>query len=358
MTEPRFFKRSPGLTVGEIAALTGAEPRDAAGLDRRISSVAPLDRAGPADLVFLDSAKYLPQLAATAAVACLMQERFEPQAPPGLTVLRSHAPYAAFVAVARALFPGAMRPSSLFEAQGTAAGAHIHASARLEKGVTVDPGAVIGPRAEIGTGTLIGANAVIGPDVRIGRDCAIGASVTMICAILGDRVIIHSGCRIGQDGFGYVPGAKGLGKVPQTGRVIIQDDVEIGANTTIDRGAIRDTVIGEGSKIDNLVQIAHNVVIGRNCVLASLTGISGSVIVEDGVMIGGQVGIVDHATIGAGAALAAQTGVMTDIPKRTRWGGSPARPVKQWFREIATLERLSRRPAAPGKTAGERPDEP
>ncbi len=134
----------------------------------------------------------------------------------------------------------------------------MHPTARLEAGVTIDPLAVIGPRAEIGAGTLIGAGAVIGPDVRIGRDCAIGADASILCALIGDRVIIHPGARIGQDGFGYLPSAKGHQKIPQTRRVIIQDDVEIGANTTIDRGATRDTVIGEGTKIDNLVQIGHN----------------------------------------------------------------------------------------------------
>src|SRR5262249_36106532 len=154
-------------------------------------------------------------------------------------------------------FEGALRPSSLFAAAGT--GAAVHPTARLESGVTLDPGAVIGPGAEIGSGTAIAANAVIGPQVRIGRDCAVGPGASGLHALVGDRVIIHPGCRIGQDGFGYVMGPAGHLKVPQVGRVIIQDDVEIGAGTAIDRGAIRDTVIGEGTKIDNLVQVGHNV---------------------------------------------------------------------------------------------------
>ena len=183
---------------------------------------------------------------------------------------------AAFVAVARKMFPEALRPSSMFNAAEIAPGAFVHPSARCEAGVTVDPGAVIGPDVEIGAGTIIGANAVIGPGVRIGRDCAIGAGASVIHAIVGDRVIIHPGCRIGQDGFGYLMGAGGHQKVPQVGRVIIQDEVEIGAGTTIDRGAIRDTVIGEGTKIDNLVQIGHNVAIGRHCVIVAQSGISGS----------------------------------------------------------------------------------
>ena len=164
-------------------------------------------------------------------------------------------PYRAFVTVARALFPEALRPTSLFGERGRSAEAHVHPSARLEAGVTVDPLAVIGPHAEIGAGTVIAASAVIGPDVCIGRDCAIGASATILHALIGDRVIIHPGVRIGQDGFGYLPGPQGHQKIPQNRRVIIQDDVEIGANTTIDRGSTRDTIIGEGTKIDNLVQI-------------------------------------------------------------------------------------------------------
>jgi UDP-3-O-[3-hydroxymyristoyl] glucosamine N-acyltransferase len=255
-------------------------------------------------------------------------------------------PYRAFVEVARALFPDSLRPSSLFEASGVAAGvrpgSHVHPSARLENGVTVDPGAVIGAGAEIGSGTVIGAGAAIGMNVRIGRDCAIGPNTTITHALIGDRVIIHPGCAIGQDGFGFVRGPRGAHKVPQVGRVIIQDDVEIGANSNVDRGAIRDTVIGEGSKIDNLVQIAHNVSIGRHCLFAGQVGISGSTTVEDGVIMGGQVGVADHLTVGAGAMIGAKAGVFTDVPPGARWSGYPARSAKQWMREVVTLERLAR----------------
>lgn len=341
MTEPHFFRRPTGLTAADIVALTGAEPQAGARLDRRITDIAPLDRAGPSDLAFLDRAKLLGLLATTQAGICLVAERFAAEAPARATVLVAKQPYRCFVEVARRLFPDALRPSSLHEAAGLSPQANIHPTARLEAGVTIDPGAVIGPRAEIGAGTVIGANAVVGADVRIGRDCSIGAGAVLQFALIGDRVVIHPGVCIGQDGFGYIPDAAGARKVPQVRRVIIQDDVDIGAGTTIDRGASRDTMIGEGTKIDNLVQIGHNVMIGRHCLIAGQSGISGSVTLGDYVMLGGKAGIADHLTIGEGARVAAAAGVMHDIPAGAQWVGSPAKPMREFFREVAALKRLA-----------------
>jgi len=341
MTEPFYFEPARKLTVGDIARLTGAEPRDGTPLERPISNIAPLDRAGPHDLTFLDNPKYANQLAATRAGACLTTSRFEKDIPDGLAILRAHDPYRAFVMVMRELYPEALRPSSLFDAKGVAPGSFVHASARLENGVAVDPGAVIGPRAEIGCGTVIGPNAVIGPRVRVGRDCSIGAGATLMHCLIGDCVIIHPGCHIGQDGFGYVLDQGAHAKVPQIGRVIIQDNVEIGAGTTIDRGAIRDTVIGEGTKIDNLVQVGHNVSIGRHCIIVAQTALSGSTTLEDMVVLGGRVAVNNHVTIGEGAQVAATSNVNGDIPPGGRYGGTPAKPVKQWFREMLVLEQLA-----------------
>jgi UDP-3-O-[3-hydroxymyristoyl] glucosamine N-acyltransferase len=330
------------LTIEEIATLTRAKPRPGDPLDRRIGNIAPLDTAVASDISFLDNPKYVDAFAVTRAGACFVAPRFEASAPKGPVVLVTPEPYRAFVAVAGALFPSALRPSSLFGVSGRSADARVHPSARIEAGVTLDPLVVVGPHAEIGAGTVIAAGAVIGPGVCIGRDCAIGAGVTILHSLVGDRVIIHPGVRIGQDGYGYLQGPQGHQKIPQTRRVIIQDDVEIGANTTIDRGATRDTIIGEGTKIDNLVQIGHNSSIGRHCLIVSQTGISGSVTLGDFVTLGGQVGIADHVTIGAGAMLGAQSGVMSNVPADARWGGSPAQPVREWLKGAAIMHRLVR----------------
>jgi UDP-3-O-[3-hydroxymyristoyl] glucosamine N-acyltransferase len=342
MAEPNFLTRGRTLTLAQVAALTGAAlHQGAAGEGVAIANVAPLDAAGPSDLAFFEKPRFSLEAKKTHAGACLTTAALASQLPSRTAALVVRDPYRAFVTVARDLFPDALRPSSLYE--GTSmTGAHVDPQARLEAGVSADPGAVIGPGAEIGSGTLIGANAVIGAGVRIGRGCTIGAGTVISHALIGDRVIIHPGCMIGQDGFGFVMGAGGHLKVPQLGRVIIQDGVELGAGTTVDRGAIRDTVIGEGSKIDNLVQVAHNVSIGRHCIVAAQCGISGSSTLGDFVALGGSVGVSDHVTIGEGAQLGAASNVHGDVPPGARWGGTPAKPVKQWFREIRALARLGR----------------
>jgi UDP-3-O-[3-hydroxymyristoyl] glucosamine N-acyltransferase len=285
MSEPVFLKHTRGLTLAEIASLTGAAA-PAMSADRRIVDVASLERAGPSDLTFFDDARLASTAVTTHAGACLTTAALAGQLPASVIKLVVQEPYRSFVAVARSLFPQALRPSSLYEAG--VAGTHIDATARLEQGVMVEPGAVIGPQAEIGAGTVIGANAVVGAEVRIGRDCAIGAGACIANALIGDRVTVHPGCMIGQGAAGFVTDGGRRLKVPQVGRVIIQDEVEVGAGSTIDRGDVGDTVVGEGTKIDNLVQVGHNASIGRHCMLMAQSGVAGGAVVDDFIVLGTQ----------------------------------------------------------------------
>lgn len=341
MAEPHFFPQAQALTLQQVAELAGTCLPDGVDGMRSLRGVAPIESAGPHDLAYMDNPAYSALLEQTRAGACLISARFASRVPEGTVALVTPQPYRVFAQVLAVLFPSAMRPGSSFASTGISPGSFVHPTARLEHGVIVDPGAVVGPYAEVGAGTILGGQSVVGAQVRIGRDCSIGANVTVQNALVGNRVILHPGVRVGQDGFGFDMGPKGHLKVPQIGRVIIQDDVEIGANTTIDRGASRDTIIGEGTKIDNLVQIGHNVVIGRHCVIVSQVGISGSTTLEDFVVLGGQVGVAGHVRIGQGAQVAAAANVYDNVPPGGRWGGLRAKPLREWLREIAALKSLA-----------------
>lgn len=350
MGDPRFFAEPQPVRAADLAELTGSELLGDG--TRELNGIGPLERAGRSDLSFLDNKAYAGDFRTTRAGACFVSPDLAGQAPEGLTLLVSREPYRAFALAAARLFPAAMRPEPIFEGLGVAPGATVHPRARLEEGVIVDFGAVIGDGAEIGSGTIIGANSVIGANVRIGRDCAIGANATVVHALIGNRVILHSGVRIGQDGFGFAMGPRGHLKIPQIGRVVVQDDVEIGAGSCLDRGGTRDTVVGEGTKIDNLVQIAHNVVIGRHCVIVSQAGISGSTTLGDFVVVAGQAGLVGHIEIGAGTQIGAQAGVMNDVPAGQRLVGSPAQPVRDHMREVAFVRKMVRDARARGSRSG------
>ena len=354
MAQPLFFKQPPPATLGAIAAAAKAHLVDPARSEQVIKGLASLDEAGPMHLVFFDNLKYADQLAETKAGAVLVSARFEASVPPHVAVLRASQPFRAFVQLAREMHSDALRPQSWFGCDGIAPSAIIDPTARLEDGVVVEPLAVIGAEVEIGAGTIIGAGAVIGPHVKIGRDCNVGARSAIQCALIGNDVLIHPGCSIGQDGYGFIFfGPDGHLKVPQTGRVLIQNNVEIGAGTTIDRGSLRDTVIGEGTKVDNQVQIGHNVTIGRHCLLAAQIGLAGSLTIGDNVALGAKVGINNHLKIGDGAQVTAMSAVKDDIPPNGRWGGHFAKPTKQWFREIVAVERLVRDMAANPKDEGQ-----
>jgi len=340
MTDPVFFVPTRRYTAAEVANLTGAALADPKSADIEISGIASAADGGEGKLVYIEGARNAKLAKAVAAAAVLCTADVADAVPPGIAVLVTKRPQSAFALIGRLMFPAAASPKALTGETGISPGAHVDPTALLEPGVIVEPGAVIGPGAAIGAGTIVAPNAVIGKLCQIGRDCYVGPGTTVQATLAGNRVIIHAGARIGQDGFGFTGGASGPERIPQIGRVVIQDNVEIGANSTVDRGAMADTVIGENTKIDNLVQIAHNVRIGRNCLIAGQVGISGSVTVEDNVVMGGGVGIADHLTIGAGAQLAARSGFMHDVPAGEVWGGYPAEPMALAMRSFALLRRL------------------
>ena len=342
MADPVFFAPSRRYSAAEIATLTGAVLKEKSQADVVVRGIASASVGGEGMLIYVDGTRNATLLEGRKAAAVLCSEDVVGLVPPGIAILVTPRPQQAFAHIGRLLHPNAASPEPLTDERGVSKRAHVSKLSTIEEGAIIEAGASIGPGASIGSGTIVAPNAVIGAGTQIGRDCFIGPGVNIQFSLVGNRVVIHGGAQIGQDGFGFVGGARGPERIPQIGRVVIQDDVEIGANTTMDRGAMADTVIGEGTKIDNLVQIAHNVRIGRGCVIAGHCGLSGSVTLGDFVMLGGRVGIADHISIGSFAQVAASAGLMHDIPQGERWAGSPARPMREFFREVAAIRGLTK----------------
>jgi UDP-3-O-[3-hydroxymyristoyl] glucosamine N-acyltransferase len=335
MTDLRFFDRAGPYSLDELAGSTGARLQDGADGARRFADVAPLETAGPEDVTFLENRKYLDAFSRSRAGAAFVEERFAVRAPTGMALLLTAEPYKAFARAAQAFYPA--KPV----APGIAPTAIIHPTASVPQDCEIGPYVVIEAGVRLGARCQIGAHVVIGHAVELGDDCRVAAHVTLSHCVIGARVILHPGARIGQPGFGFAPDRDGPVKIPQLGRVLIGDDVDIGANTTIDRGSGHDTVIGPGTMIDNLVQIGHNVALGRGCILAGQVGISGSTKLGDFVMAGGQAGLAGHLNIGTGARIAAQAGLMRDIEPGSTVAGAPAVAITSFWRQVAVLQRLA-----------------
>ncbi len=322
------------ITAEAIAALIAGELIGDGSVS--VSGVAPLDRAGAGDLSMLSVAKYSPLMANTRAGVVLVDPEFRDVQSSAAARIIVDKPQEKLVGLLPRLYP------EQEVLPGVAPTARIGRGASIGRRVAIGEYAVIGAGASIGDGVMIGAHCVIGDGVSVGEDSRLWPGVTLYTgATIGDRVFIHAGARIGCDGFGYVFRDGAHQKIPHIGRCIIGDDVEIGANTTIDRGSIDDTIIGRGTKIDNLVHIAHNVRIGEKCLLMAQVGVAGSVVIGDGAILAGQAGISGHLTIGAGARLAAQAGVFGDIPAGETWSGYPARPHRESLRASAALFKLA-----------------
>lgn len=325
----RFFEYLGAKSLGELADLSDAEVKGDRGIE--IGGIASSESAEAGMICFFDGRDRQAETVNPDASACFVRASAVEHLPAGIVPVIVPYPRWAYILAGQAMF-------RLRDWDESGAAPQIHDTA------TICPGAVIGPGAAIGENALIGPNAVIGPGVQIGHDTKIGPGASVRCALIGNHVNILAGARIGEAGFGVAESPLGAADIPQWGRVIVQDYATIGANTCIDRGALADTVIGERTKIDNLCQIAHNVVLGRNVLVASFSGISGTVTVGDGVIMGGRVGIADHVNIGDGAQLAASAGIFRDIPAGERWAGVPAKPLRQYFREVSWLEKQVAKP--------------
>jgi len=337
MVDTRFHSFSGPSSLSALLAAVGLAADALEGDGPTISGAEELDLAGPEHIALAALPEYRAALRTTGAGAVLVSAALRPDVPVGTIAIVADNPHIAFVDLLDRLYPQSGR-----NALQSLLGPHDDLPL-TENDVRLGPGVVLGPGVEIGRGTIIGPNTVIGAGVTIGRNCTIASNCSIECAHLGNNVVVKAGARIGSEGFGWLDHGRSNRKIPQLGRVIVQDRVEIGANSTVDRGALGDTVIGEGTKIDNLVQVGHNCRIGRNCLLAGMSGLAGTTVLQDSVMVGAGAKTSGHLTIGWGSVLAADTLVTKDFPPRSQLAGYPATDAREWRREIASLRRMNKR---------------
>ncbi len=335
--DSRFFKKSAPIALEQIIGTSEAKFVPAYnGRDKSfdLMGIAPLQSATQNEVSFLDNKRYIDLLSQTKAGLIIVSPAFADKIPHHSHALVTKNPYLEWARIASLFYP-----KSSVQA-GIHSSACIDSTAQIDDEVEIQEFVVIKANVKIGKGSIIGSHTVIEQGVQIGENCRIGSHVSLSCAILGNRITLYPGVRIGQDGFGFAISEHGFLSVPQIGKVILKDDVEIGSNSTIDRGSVRDTVIGEGSRIDNLVQIGHNVQMGKCCIVVAQAGISGSTRLEDFVTIAAQAGLIGHIHIGEHARIGAQCGVMSDIDAKSDVIGSPAMPFREFFRNVAFLRRL------------------
>jgi len=336
MADPRFFDNQGPFSVADLAGIAGDDSSVVGDADLQVTDVAPLGEAGPGQISFLDNRKYVPAFEASRAAACIVASEFVDRAPEGMTLIVSPRPYRAYARVAKAFYPGDPGQS------GVHTTAFVDDAAQVAADAVVGPNAVVEANARLGSGVVVGAGAVVGRGVTVGDGTEIGPGASLTHCDVGARCQIHAGARIGTRGFGFDMSPEGHLDVPQLGRVIVGNDVEIGANSTIDRGAGPDTEIGDGCKIDNLVQIGHNVRMGRGCVVVAQAGVAGSAQLQDFVVLAAQSGVGGHLTIAPGTQLAARSGVMRDTEPGAKLAGNPAIPAKEYFRQMAVLAKLTK----------------
>ncbi len=335
MADPRFFQKKSSQSLEELARIAGGKIGGSGNASMMISDVASLNAAGAEQISFFDNIRYKDAFIASKAGACIVSESATIYAPKDMALIISANPYKSYALIAQAFYPMEHPVSNISQS------ADIDSSASIGKGCVIEAGAIVKANAKIGDGCWIESNAVIGEGVQLGEKCRVGAGASVSHCVMGDSVRLYPGARVGQDGFGFAIDPAGHVKVPQLGRVIIGDNVEIGANSCIDRGSGPDTEVGSGTWIDNLVQIGHNVKIGRGCVLVSQSGVAGSSVLEDYVVLAAKAGIAGHLRIGKGARIGAMAGVMRDVPAGEEQLGAPSMPIKEFMRQVVSLKRLT-----------------